>query len=274
MTEQTIQNTNIKNNHAGKKYLVVFIILIAFITAIILAKYFWQHFNSPQDKFTQEQQVVAPAAPTQATIEHLIRMADLSLNTSNDIKTALTFLLAAKKYAGDTNYALNKDIASLQAAAVIDTEELVLKIDAISQQVNTLVATPLKTTFNTPDAAINNNAATQFKYPHLLNQFFASVIQSLKNIVIIRHQSVEPMLQPEQAVFLRFNIQAKLLQAELAVMQRQNKLYQTSLAQVINLITKFFICNNTTATNILSTLQELQQINLSPDLPLLTSVEH
>jgi len=238
-----------------------------------------------QNKLTQEQAVVQDLRNqnevqkrdyAKATswkpiaIEHLVRMADLTLNTTRDVKTALTFLLAAKKYTNETeelviNHALNKDIASLQAIAVVDSEELVLKIDMVSQQVDTLPMMPSQAVIEsiTPTATGSQPAK-------LLNRLFASLVKALKDIVIIRHQTTEPILPPQQVTILRLNIQAKLLQAELAVMQRQNKLYQACLTQIVDLITKYFACNNIATTNVLHALQELQQANLQPDLPALT----
>jgi uroporphyrin-3 C-methyltransferase len=266
------------------KKILLLIILIMLIIAVALGKYFAfaATVTELQNKLTQEQAVIqdlqsqneahkqnyAKAASWKPiAIEHLVRMADLTLNTTKDVKTALTFLLAAKKYTNETeeltiNQALNKDIASLQAVAVIDPEELVLKIDAVSQQVAALPVTPSQT-------IIESTISTPTESP-LLTRLFASVVRALKDIVIIRYQTTEPILLLQQATILRLNIQAKLLQAELAVLQRQNKLYQICLTQVVDLIAKYFNCNDPITTSVLHTLQELQQVNLQPDLPALT----
>jgi uroporphyrin-3 C-methyltransferase len=290
----TEQNAN-PNQH--KKTLVLLIILIILIIATALGRYFWLRFGKEalsnpfatitklQNNLSQKQAIIqnlqnqneaqrqdyAKATSWKPiAIEHLVRMADLTLNTKGDVKTALAFLIAAKKYAGDIeesaiNHALNKDIASLQAVPIVDPEELVLTIDMISQQINTLSMIPSQ-------AAISPTASqpTESQPVQLLNRLFASVVKALKDIVIIRHQATEPILPQEQVTILRFNIQAKLLQAELAVMQRQNKLYQACLTQAIDLITKHFVSSNTATANVLHTLQELQQTNLQPDLPTLT----
>ncbi|CAL7962000.1 uroporphyrin-III C-methyltransferase [Gammaproteobacteria bacterium] len=290
----TEQNTN-PNRH--KKVLVSLIILIILIIAVALGKYFGFSFSKAalttpattiaelQSKLTQGQAVIQDLQNqnevqkqdyAKATswkpiaIEHLVRMADLTLNTTRDVKTALVFLLAAKKYTNETkelviSHALNKDIASLQAVAIVNPEELVLKIDMVSRQVDTLPVTPSQAVIGsiTP-------MATESQPARLLNRLFVSVVKALKDIVIIRHQTTEPILPPQQATILRLNIQAKLLQAELAVMQRQNKLYQVCLTQVVDLITKYFACNDAATIDVLHVLQELQQTNLQPDLPALT----
>jgi|GEM_PF-5196348 len=290
----TEQNTN-HNQH--KKTLVLIVILIILIIATALGRYFWLRFGKEalsnhfaaitklQNNLSQQQIIIQNLqnqneaqkqdyAKTTSwkpiAVEYLVRMADLTLNTKEDVKTALAFLVAAKKYTGDVeeseiNRALNKDIASLQAVPIVDSEKLVLTIDMISQQIDTLSMTPSQ-------AAIAPTAPqlTESQPIQLLNRVFASVVKALKDVVIIRHQTTEPIFPPEQLTILRFNIQAKLLQAELAVMQRQNKLYQACLTQAIDLITKHFVSNNTATANVLHILQELQQTNLQPDLPTLT----
>lgn len=277
----------------NKKYLTITaILLIMFIVFAVLGKCFLL-YTDLQSKLAQNQVVIQElknqneaqkqnAANTASwqriAIERLIRMADLTLNTTGDIKASLEFLLEAKKYTNDIdelaiNHALDKDIASLQAVPVVDIEELILKINITSTQVDSLSMVPSKsiaTSIETSIATDETLSPFKSKYLCLLNKFFISVKKSLENIVIIRKQTIEPILPPEQIVILRFNIQAKLLQAGLAASQRQNKLYHSCLIESINLINKYFADSNSTASNVIRILKELQQINLQPTLPLLT----
>lgn len=54
------------------------------------------------------------------------------------------------------------------------------------------------------------------------------------NIVRIRHhdQAVEPLLPPEQEVYLRQNIQLALVQAQLGLLQNQQQTYQSNLERI------------------------------------------
>lgn len=202
------------------------------------------------------------------TIEQLVRMADLSLTTTKDTKTALSYLLTAKKYTKDSDttmqHALNKDIANLQAVPIINQEEILLKIETLNQQINSLSARPAATTEPTPTTAQPQQTTNKIK------NALENILQGLKDIVIIRHQTTEPLLPPEQITILRLMIQTKLLQTELAVMQKQNELYQQCLEQTITLISNYSVPNDPTTTNILKTLKELQQVDLQPTLPSLT----
>jgi len=302
MTEQQNeqQNTNVHPDQPKKKswLLVISIIMIAlavggyfglrFMTDKINASEektakFSVEVKQLQEKLDQMQNVVQGLQSeiqksnlarsrnwNPIVIEHLIRIADLTLNTTGETKLAISFLSAAKQYASSPelsaiNHALNKDIASLQVVPAVDSSELILKIEALNQKVDALPIMAqqldnLQKTKSEEDSSAKN----------LWKKFFASAVKSLKDIVVIRRQIVEPLLLPEQETILRLSIQNKLSQAEYAVMQRQNKLYQSCLEQVVSLITRHFIASSAVTTDVLSGLKELRQIDLQPKLPLLT----
>jgi len=204
-------------------------------------------------------------------IEHLIRMADLTLNTSGDTKLALSFLLMAQQYAKNTelstiNHALNKDIANLQTVPLVEISSLVLKIEALGQKINSLPIIIQQFVVNSPPKIDATSDVTL----NLWQRFFASTAKALKDVVVIRRRVVEPLLSPEQETIVRLNVQTKLLQAELAVMHRQNKLYHACLESVADLITRYFITGQIVNADILPTLKTLQEIDLQPKLPGLT----
>lgn len=295
-----------KNNTKSSWRKVVLLLIVLVIGIAVSGKYLWQRFGKETVSFFLKEHTAAIYTATITDLQnkiaqhqtdiqklqedvqkqgadkaiswrpiaigHLIRMADLTLNTTGDVKTALAFLVTAKKYTDDLGNStitriLNKDIVKLQAIPIVATEELILKINMVSQQITTLPIAPPPTTVATPLTIVETQ-----QYSGLLNNFLKNTIKALKDIVIIHRQTIEPIPPPEQMAILRFNIQNKLSQAELAVMQKQNKLYQMCLTQIVDLITKYFSSSNAAVTNILQTLQELRQINLQPDLPSLTEL--
>ncbi len=206
-------------------------------------------------------------------IEHLVHLAVLTLNTTRDTTLALTFLAEAKQYASNhelsaINYALNRDIASLQIVPVVDATDLILKIEAINQKISSL---PIVTSrFISPPKA-EAVAEDELRIKTLWQRFFNSTIKALKDIVIIRHKEVDLLLSPEQEAVLRLEIKAKLLQAELAVMQRKNKIYQDCLVKTLDLCNRYFAASTNDVANFLvPSLQELQRVNLEPTIPLPT----
>lgn len=200
-------------------------------------------------------------------IEHLVRMADLTLNTSGDVKLAISFLSAAREHVQSmglsvVDHALNKDIEQLKSVQAYNLSDLVVKIESLNKKLSFL---PLlvENFSGQKDIAPQEEKRIDKIWKKVLN----SGMESLKGVVSIRRQNTEPLLVPEQERILRLNMQSKLLQAEFAVMQRQNELYQTCLKGVLVLVKRYFVANSDAAKEILSMLKELQLINLSPKLP-------
>lgn len=201
-------------------------------------------------------------------VSHLIHLADLTLNTTGDVKLALSFLLKAKQYAdgpalSKLRHALSNDIASLQIVPLADIAELVLKLESINQKIASLPMVAPE--FIKPPAKESKEKSTQ-QDKKIWQRVVDSVVKALRELVVIRHRTVEPLPSPEQETIIRLEIQAKILQAQLAVIHRQNGLYQSCLGQVIRSISRYFVANQYTV-EIISLLKELQRIDLQPQLP-------
>lgn len=206
-------------------------------------------------------------------IEHLVQLADLTLSTTKDPKLALSFLQAAKQYADDPELsiirqALNKDIANLQSVPAVDTSELVLKIEELSQKIIFLPLITQQFTTLQKRKSDSDSSAELSRAKTVVQHFLARALSALKDLVIIRRQVTAPLPLPEEEAVLRGEIRIKLVQAELAIMQRQNKLYQRCLEQAINWVTRCFAANQVVTTEVLASLKELQNIDLEPKLPL------
>ena len=219
----------------------------------------------------QSQNMVAASGWKPVLIENFIRMADLSLNTSSDVKSALTYLRAAKQYADDpslssVNHAINKDIATLEATAVVDDEEIVLRLHALEEQI---AAAPMILS-RTPSSTLipdNKDNIDNHDVKSTWNIFLDNISGALRTLIVIRHQNVEPLALDSQAAVLRLNIQTKMLEAELAVVHRQDNLYHDSLQQVSVLIKQYLALNSSAKNDILQKIQKLQELNVGPNVP-------
>ncbi len=293
------QNVDVKSNTAKKKVLA-FLITAIIATVIAIGCYFGVDFlvsridaasvkteetyattkqlqvkyDQLQDSLQNIQQELQKSNVAKTkywkpiVIEHLVHMAGLTLNTTRDTKLAISFLVEAQQYADDPelsaiNHALNKDIADLQVVPTFDAVESILKIEAISQKVGSLPV--VMTELVHQGKPVVKEETSQIRT--LWHRFFKSAMDALKDMVIVRHKAVDLLLSPEQEAVLRLEIQAKLLQAELAVMQRKNKIYQSCLEGVYNLLTHYFNANQNVAADVLPLLQELQRVDLEPSTP-------
>lgn len=207
-------------------------------------------------------------------IEQYIDTANLVLSNNQDTKTAILLLGATRKYTDNSankNIIINldKNINLLKAINLVNIDELIARIDIISQSINSLsilpdtIPTPAK--IKTP-----NNVKTHASYSQLSKQFFDQVLKSLKDIVIIRHHALEPILLENQEAILRFNVNAKIMLMQLAVMQKHDAIYHSCLTQIAKLIKQYFVCSSDEKNNILKQLSELEKINLQPQMPKIT----
>lgn len=134
---------------------------------------------------------------------------------------------------------------------------LISQLDSIMQQIETLPVPPQQKTIN----AVVEPQTQNISIP-LWRRFVNSLGATLKEIVSIRRQTVEPLPLPEQMLTLRLNIQTKLLQAEMAVLQQNQQLYLDALNQVSHWIAKYFVIDTQNSQQLLHTLSELQKVDL------------
>lgn len=195
-------------------------------------------------------------------ISYLVKTANLSLLVDHDIANALKLLTTAKQYLSDQpefstlNSAIDQDIVTLQAAATVDIDKLILRLETLQRQLtavdaNVLLASP-KTA--TPPAKV----PVSF-WQKILN----SALQELRHAFIIKNRGdadASP-LTSEQLAGAKLNIQFKLSQAEWALMQRNPALYQSALQSAHAWLCKYFPGRDIT-TQFLKELQELQSISI------------
>ena len=297
--EQNIQE--VKVNSKNKKNFLVVLIVIILISGALYGQYFSMqkiekaerkaensasaigHLKRTSDQLqdalqdlqveVQKSNLAENQTWEPIIIEHLVRMADLTLNTNGDVKEALLFLLAARDYAKGPgflaiNHALNKDIASLQVVPAVDLTRLVLKIEALSKKIGGL---PMVTKRFTSSEKNGSEEAEKSAAKNLWLRFLVSTKGALKGVLEVRRRNVEPLLSPDQEAILRLNVQTKLSLAQLAIMERQDELYKSCLEETEKLIDRYFSFNNEAVSNIVSYMQNLKKVNLHPKLPTLTN---
>lgn len=214
-------------------------------------------------------------------VEQLVRQANLSLNWQRDIPGAIALLQTANKDL--TNYKnsallaiqeqLQKTINELNGLSVTDVEDVVLQLMALDPLIAKLsLRTPAEmlNVNNTQNAAQPASAAELPKWRQVLNISLAE----LQKIIIIRHhdEPIEPLMTPEQGLYLKQNLQAMLQQAQWAALHQKQKLYQQSVSQIIEWIKKYFDQNTVVAKQLIEQLENLSKKVIAPTLPDLTNL--
>lgn len=161
--------------------------------------------------------------------------------------------------------ALAREIAQVQALPAVDVAGIMSRLDAAQLLVSQL---PIKQSVT--DAAPKTDKASQPQTEPWRKQLDQS-LNLLGKLVVIRHnnQDIHPILSPLQQSFLRESIRMNLQEAQWAVLQNNAQVYQQSLAQVLQDITRSFVVTASAAHTLMEDLKALQQIKLDTTKPVL-----
>lgn len=207
-----------------------------------------------------------------AQAEYLTRLANFSLSFERNVPVVVNLLKTADQQLSSladptltsVRQSLANDIEALQAVPKVDLAGLIMRINAISQQINQLPIIP---------SQLKKPIMPAITTPPPPESFWKRGLEAtgraLKNVVVVRHleQPVEPLLPPELQTYLILNIQLKLSQAQWAALHQQPEIYQQSLQQAILWIRQYFVQNDNLTQNVLENLAELQKVNIKPPVP-------
>ncbi|MFT2112193.1 uroporphyrinogen-III C-methyltransferase [Marinomonas sp. 2405UD68-3] len=210
-----------------------------------------------------------------AETEYLIRLANQRLLMENDIVGAENLLTSADQILSemadpilfDTRKAIAKDIQSLKATSSFDTEGLYLQLDALATQIEKLPqrepSKQWKQNNETEDNVLDNSERT---IQSTLSELFASV----KSLVVINydHKPIKALLPAADYQELVSSIQVQISVAQLALLKKQNTIYQTSLQHVVEAVSTHFEIKAKPVVAFMTSITALQQINPEPELPL------
>ena len=212
-----------------------------------------------------------------AEAEYLIKLASHRLLLEHDVKTAIIAMEGANTRlaeVGDPSLLkvrkqISKDIQKLKSVPTID-------IAGISLALSSLVQTVEKLPLQVPDPdAIRQRIDDRTPEKRKLEDwqsFFVAIWNDLKNLVVIRkHESpVQPMLNADQQFFLVQNLQLRLEQARLALLQGETGVYQERLQEIEKWIPLYFDTKHQLTKSTLDTIAKLRKQDITPELPELT----
>lgn len=209
-----------------------------------------------------------------AQADFLVKLAGSKLWSDQDVTTAGALLKSADESLAEMNdpslidvrRALTEDIASLASVSQIDFDGIILKLNQLSNQVD-----DLRLADNNSDEAPMDEDDGEVSSS--LTEWRQNLVKSWHNFmsefitVRRRDSSAEPLLAPNQDVYLRENIRSRLLVAAQAVPRHQNEVYQQSLETVSTWVRAYFDVNDPTTKAFLSQLDELSQQSINMDVP-------
>lgn len=207
-----------------------------------------------------------------AEVEHAINIAVQQLQLGGNVPGALIALQSADAQLARADRpqflalrkALARDIDRLKLVQVPDLSGMALKLENVVGAVDAL---PLL--FEEKPRLPAPVAAQATSPQGVIGGLFADVWRELKGLVRIeRLDRPDPaLLAPENAFFLRENIKLRLLNARLALLQRDVRTFGDDVRQAHGWIERYFDQRAKTVQNSLATLKQLSGSGISLDLP-------
>ncbi len=193
-------------------------------------------------------------------IEHLINLAQLTLHGNGDGQIVEALLLSARRYANDSELtqlvrALDRDIAKLRATNASNATMVVQRLANIREQIDNLTILPGDFSSN-PVIGLGEVLEKSENKPW--SRFYVAALEGLKKLVVIKRGEDIPVSLQIQEEGVRLHIHMKLLQLELAAMQKNEEFFRETVAQLIATIKKYFALNIAVTNEILAQLRELE----------------
>lgn len=209
-----------------------------------------------------------------AQADYLVKLAGRKLWSDQDVTTAAALLKSADASLADMNdpslidvrRALNEDVGSLSAVAQVDFDGIILKLNQLSNQVDNLRLADNDTDDSPMDSDSSSLSGSLAEWRQNLTKSWHNFMD---DFITIRRRdtSAEPLLAPNQDVYLRENIRSRLLIAAQAVPRHQDEVYKQSLESVSTWVRAYFDTSDPSTKAFLEELDNLSQQSVSMDVP-------
>jgi len=206
---------------------------------------------------------------------YLMHVANNRLRLEGDVETAIAALQAADdrlRDTGDPSWVgvreiLAAEIARLKGVGKVDLAGLSARLDGLGEQVKVLklLGTEPVPVEQRSDPALPAVAEGERSWNTLLEDSW----QGFKSIMVIRHhgQPVSAMLPPDQQYFVYQNLRLQLEAARTALLQRDQTLYDASLATARQWLDEFFDPEQEATRAMHQEIEELAGVRIRPELP-------
>jgi uroporphyrin-3 C-methyltransferase len=213
-----------------------------------------------------------------AEAEYLVRLANQNVLMEQSVSGALPLLKSADAILAEIDdatifnvrKALASDIAKLDSVPKVDVTGVYTRLDALIHQAETLRSLNLMDKHELP--SLLEEMAEDEVEPSVMAKIKASwarAMDKLDQLVVIQHhdEEIEPLMAPEQNFYLQQNVRMMLEQAELALLRKEQVIYETSLAKAEEWLSTYYRNDDPVASSMLRTIAELKGIKVNPPLP-------
>jgi uncharacterized protein HemX len=208
-----------------------------------------------------------------ADAEYLLSVAGQRLHLIGDVETTREALEAADQRLRESGDAgaikvreeIAKELATLRSIPAIDLVGMYAKLQSLSSRVNQLTLfLPYEGKPIVKSSEHNKHNVPSQIPSDLLN----ATLKQLDGYVTVRHtaQPIKAILTAEEAQFIRQQLSLKLEMIKLALVQKNQTLYQTSLEDALAWLDKNFNKNAETQ-QFIAELQQLNATKLNAQMP-------
>lgn len=287
--------------------LVAIMAIILSVMSILLSCYLWDFCRKIEMKFTstqeelayklntslqslntrlnQQQKIIATTAAQAAAndrkniifkvqeAEHLLTLSQYNLLFDNNVSLASHLITEADQKLQETNDpsldSARKELAdvivTLNGLPKVDITAILSQLTAMNRQIDEL--SPLPTESQSP-AIIKSTIQKKMTWKERLLE----TLDNLKGILSIRRlqEPLQPLPSKERETYLRERIRLSIAEAKWAVLHQDQATYSSSL----EIAKKDLACYQATSVggNLIGMINELQQINLKPNIPDLSKI--
>jgi uncharacterized protein HemX len=208
-----------------------------------------------------------------ADAEYLLSIANERLHLIGDVNTTREALEAADQRLRESGDAaafkvreqIAKEIAALRTVTIADVVGMYSSIQTLEDEVDKLtLLLPYSGKALTPENDTHQNPDKSKEANNLLD----SAMSEFEGMVTIRRtdQPIKEILTPEEAQFIREQLRVKLEMIKIALVQRNEPIYQSSLADAKKWMKQHF-SQNTDANNLMNELDKLVAIKIRNQFP-------
>jgi len=201
---------------------------------------------------------------------HLVRLANDRLRVAGDRQAAVNLLQTAEQaLAVDPDpawhllrTALNRDLGQLRSAADLDVGTLANRLSTLRSQVDGLRLQGFNRA--TAEAAAEEQPAAAG-----WTGAWQRLWKGLSGFIVIRSDATpaEPLLPPQQEIYLRENMRLALQQAELALLRGEQGLYKSALDRAAGWLPRWFEREDSASRAFSEELDALRQVDWPAALP-------
>lgn len=209
-----------------------------------------------------------------AQADFLVKMAGRKLWNDQDVITAAALLKNADASLAEMNdpslieirRAITQDISELSAINQIDFDGIILRVNQLSNQVDNLRLADNTNDGSPMDEDNDELTGTLSEWRQNLSKSWSSFMD---NFITIRRRdtAAEPLLAPNQDIYLRENIRARLLIAAQAIPRHQGEVFKQSLETVSTWVRAYFNINDPNTKAFLEEIDSLSQQPISMTVP-------